>query len=437
MESGMRQRLMKWLKLEPGEGVAVAWAFAYFFLLLASYYILRPVRDEMGIAGGIAKLPWVFTGTFIAMLAAVPLFGFITSRLPRRRFLPLVYGFFILNLLLFHGAFQIEGWREIAARAFFIWASVFNLFVVSVFWSFMVDIFSSAQGKRLFGLIAAGGTGGAIAGPSLTALLVVPIGPMNLLLVSALLLAGAVLCVRQLGLWSERKAPAPQDGQAAQAQSAQAQGAQEALGGSILAGLTLILRSPYLLGVALFMLLFTTLSTFLYFEQAHIVAQSFGSPAERTRFFALLDLAVNTLTVLTQVLITSRLLTRLGVAGSLALVPLLSALGFALLALTPVLAALAGFQVLRRAGDYAITRPAREMLYTVVDREAKYKAKNALDTLVYRGGDALAGWLFTGLKSLGLGLAAIAWIAVPIALAWAAVSVWLGRRQAALSRLGN
>lgn len=413
---------MKWLKVEPGEGGAVAWAFAYFFLLLASYYILRPLRDEMGIAGGIAKLPWVFTGTFIAMLLAVPLFGFIASRLPRRRFLPLVYGFFIFNLLLFYAAFQVESWRAPAARAFFIWASVFNLFVVSVFWSFMVDIFSSAQGKRLFGLIAAGGTVGAIAGPSLTALLVVPIGPMNLLLLSALLLGGALLCIRRLGRWSER------------ATHNDKQRAPEALGGSVIAGLTLILRSRYLLGVAAFMLLFTTLSTFLYFEQAHIVAQSFDNSAARTRFFAMLDLAVNTLTVLVQVLVTSRLLSRLGVAATLALVPLLSALGFALLALTPVLAALAGFQVLRRAGDYAVTRPARELLYTVVGREAKYKAKNALDTVVYRGGDALAGWLFAGLKSLGLGLAAIAWIAVPVALAWAAIALWLGRRQAELSR---
>ena len=416
----MRERYLRYLKIEPGEGAAVAWAFAYFFLLLASYYSLRPVRDEMGIAGGIDKLPWVFTGTFLVMLAAVPLFGWLTARLPRQQFLPLVYGFFILNLLLFYGVFQVDAWRTHTARAFFIWVSVFNLFVVSVFWSFMVDLFSSAQGKRLFGLIAAGGTAGAISGPALTALLVAPLGPVNLLPLSALMLAAAMLCIRQLGHWS--------------AQRLTPQAPTAPLGGSILAGLTLIVRSPYLLGLALFMLLFTTLSTFLYFEQAHIVAQSFASSAERTRFFALLDLGVNTLTVLIQVFITSRLLTHLGVAGSLALIPLLSALGFALLALTPVLAALAGFQVLRRAGEYAITRPARELLYTVVDRETKYKAKNALDTLVYRGGDALAGWLFAGLKSLGLGFVVIAWIAVPIALAWAAVALWLGRRQAALSR---
>jgi AAA family ATP:ADP antiporter len=415
----MPARIARLLRLEPGEGAAVGWAFAYFFLLLASYYILRPLRDEMGIAGGLGNLPWVFTATFIAMLAAVPLYGFITARLPRQRFLPLAYGFFILNLLLFYAAFQIDGWREVAARAFFVWVSVFNLFVVSVFWSFMVDLFASSQGKRLFGLIAAGGTAGAFTGPMLTALLAVPLGPVNLLPVSALLLAGTILCIHHLGRWASRQASMPR--------------ASEPLGGTILAGLTLIVRSPYLLAIALFMLLFTTLATFLYFEQAQIVAQSFTTSAERTRFFALLDLAVNVLTVLTQLFITSRLLTRFGVATTLALMPLLSALGFTLLALTPMLTALAGFQVLRRAGEYAITRPAREMLYTVVDRETKYKAKNALDTVVYRGGDALAGWLFTGLKSLGAGLAAIAWIAVPVALAWAAVAVWLGRRQAALS----
>ena len=421
----MPHKLAQLLKLEPGEAAAVGWAFTYFFLLLASYYILRPLRDEMGIAGGIDKLPWVFTGTFVAMLAAVPLFGLITARLPRRRFLPMVYGFFVANLLLFYGAFQFEAWQASTARAFFVWVSVFNLFVVSVFWSFMVDVFTSHQGRRLFGLIAAGGTAGAITGPALTASVAAPLGPVNLLPVSALLLAGAVLCIPHLGRWSDRRPSAPTRDPGAP------------LAGSIFAGLTLIVRSPYLLGIALFMLLFTTLSTFLYFEQAQLVAHSLAGPAERTRFFALLDLAVNTLTVVTQILITSRLLTRLGVAGSLALVPLLSGLGFALLALTPAIAVLAGFQVLRRAGDYAVTRPARELLYTVVDRETKYKAKNALDTVVYRGGDAVAGWLFAGLKGLGAGLVAIAWMAVPIALVWTAVSLWLGRRQAALSRGGE
>jgi len=418
----MTNRLARLLRLAAGEGAAVGWAFAYFFLLLASYYILRPLRDEMGIAGGVAQLPWVFTGTFVAMLAAVPLFGFITARLPRRQFLPLAYGFFILNLLLFYAAFQIEGWHAVTARAFFIWVSVFNLFVVSVFWSFMVDLFSAEQGKRLFGLIAAGGTAGAIAGPLLTALLAAALGPVQLLPVSALLLAGAILCIRQLNRWAGTQ-PA-----------ATVRASEAPLGGSVLAGLTTILRSPYLLGIGLFLLLFTTLSTFLYFEQAHIVARSLAGAAERTRFFALLDLAVNMLTVLLQLLVTSRLLARLGVAGTLLLVPLLSAFGFALLALAPGVGLLAGFQALRRAGDYALTRPARELLFTVVDRATKYKAKNVLDTLVYRGGDALSGWLFAALQGLGFGLAAIAWLAVALAGIWGWVAWRLGTRQAALTR---
>lgn len=300
--------------------------------------------------------------------------------------------------------------------------SVFNLFVVSVFWSFMVDLFSAEQGKRLFGLIAAGGTAGAITGPLLTALLAAPLGPVQLLPISALLLAGTLLCIHKLGRWAgDRKATLARE-------------TETPLGGSMFAGLTSIVHSPYLLGIALFLLLFTTLSTFLYFEQAHIVARSFASSAERTRFFALLDLAVNVLAVVTQALVTSRLLLRLGVAGTLVLVPLLSVLGFALLALTPALGVLAGFQILRRAGEYAVTRPARELLFTVVDRETKYKAKNALDTLVYRGGDALSGWLFAALQGVGLGLAAIAWLAVPMAIAWGGLAWHLGKRQAALSR---
>lgn len=418
----MSRRLSPLLRLEPGEAVAVGWAFGYFFLLLASYYVLRPLRDEMGISGGIERLPWVFTGTFVAMLAAVSLFGLITARLPRQRFLPLAYGFFILNLLIFYAAFQVEGWHALTAHAFFIWVSVFNLFVVSVFWSFMVDLFTVEQGKRLFGLIAAGGTAGAITGPLLTALLTTSLGPVQLLPVSALLLAGAVLCIRKLGRWAGHRKDTP------------ARDADRPLGGTMFSGLTSIFHSPYLLGIGLFLLLFTTLSTFLYFEQAHIVARSFSGGAERTRFFALLDLAVNSLAAITQVLVASRLLARLGVAGTLLLLPLLSAIGFALLALAPTLGVLAGFQILRRAGEYALTRPARELLFTVVDRETKYKAKNALDTLVYRGGDALSGWLFAALHGAGLGLAAVAWLSVPLAIAWGGLAWRLGKRQAALSR---
>jgi AAA family ATP:ADP antiporter len=417
-------RVRRLVRVEAREVLALGWSFGYFFCLLCGYYILRPLRDEMGIAGGVQNLPWVFTGTFLAMLVAVPLFGALTARLPRHRFLPLVYYFFIANILIFYALFQYNAYRPEVARAFFIWVSVFNLFVVSVFWSFMVDLFSSEQGKRLFGFIAAGGSFGAIVGPGLTALLAVPVGPVNLLLLSALLLLGAVICIHRLGRWAEaRKRPAS------------ARRADEAvLGGNMFAGFSLVLRSSYLLGIALFIVLFTMLSTFLYFEQAHIIAQSISDPAQRTTLFAGIDLAVNTLTILTQMFITGRLLPRLGVAGTLLLPPLAAAAGFAALAVTPVLAVLVVFQVLRRAGDYALTRPAREVLFTVVDRETKYKAKNFIDTVVYRGDDALAGWAFAGLEALGLGLSAIAWLAVPIALLLGGVAWWLGKRQQNLAK---
>lgn len=417
MNNNIARRLASAFRMAPGEGTAALWAFAYFFALLSSYYILRPVRDEMGILGGVENLHWLFTGTFVAMLAAVPLYGVAVRRWPRRHLLPRVYLFFILNLLVFYGLFRAglaEAWL---ARAFFIWLSVFNLFVVSVFWSFMADLFSNAQARRLFGFVAAGGSAGAIAGPALTAGLAATLGTVNLLLVSAALLGLAVVCIHGLLAWDNPQRPGGDPR------------AEAALGGSALAGFTLLLRSPYLLGIALFILLYTTLSTFLYFEQAHIVRAAFSDSTQRTALFAGIDLAVNTLTVLAQLFLTGRLVERMGLAATLALIPAFLMVGFAALGAAPVLGVLVAVQVLRRAGNYAIARPAREMLFTVVDRESRYKAKNVIDTVVYRGGDALSGWAFAGLTALGLGLSAIAWLGVPLAAAWLAVGLWLGRRQ--------
>jgi len=419
-------RLLRQLvKVKPGEQQAMLWAFLYFFVLLCSYYILRPMRDEMGIAGGVENLQWLFSGTFIAMLAMVPLFGWLTARYSRAVFLPVVYGFFITNLLLFYILFKSDLTAAWVARAFFIWVSVFNLFVVSVFWSFMTDIFSNRQARRLFGFIAAGGTAGALVGPALTAILVEPLGAENLLLISAALLGWAMFCVRQLIAW--RKAHEDTD-------PVSVQSADLPLGGSILAGIQLVVRSPYLLGIGLLMLLFTTLATFLYFQQAEIIRDAFADSNQRTAVFASIDFAVNLLTVLVQVFLTARLVNWLGLSWTLALVPLLLTLGFMALAVSPVLSVLVLVQIVRRAGNYAIMRPTREMLYVVLGREEKYKAKNFIDTTVYRGGDAISAWIYTGLRGLGMGLSGIAWLAVPLAGLWALLAYRLGREQTEMAQ---
>ncbi|MFQ5935481.1 MAG: NTP/NDP exchange transporter [Acidiferrobacterales bacterium] len=419
--------LQRLVDVKAHELRAVVWAFLYFFALLCSYYIIRPMRDEMGIAGGVENLQWLFTATFVAMLGAVPAFGWITSRYPRTVFLPAVYLFFAACLLLFFLAFHSDVTHAWVARAFFVWVSVFNLFVVSVFWGFMADTFDSAQAKRLFAFIAAGGTVGAITGPALTATLAAPLGPTNLLLVSMAFLGVAVLCVRRLIRWRAETGASPAGA------VPQSVAEERPLGGSVLAGFKLVLGSPYLLGICVLMLLFTTLATFLYFQQARIVAAAFSDPGQRTAVFAAMDLAVNGITIVLQVFLTGRLVKAIGLAPTLALVPILLGVGFFALGVWPVLGVLVVVQVCRRAGNYAIMRPAREMLYTVLDRESKYKAKSFIDTAVYRGGDAVSAWAYAGLSALGLGLSAIAFIAVPLAAVWASVSYGLGRRREALA----
>ena len=358
-------------------------SFAYFFCLLCGYYILRPLREEMGVAGGVRNLAWLFTGTFLVMLAAVPAFGAAVARFPRRRLVPIIYRFFILNILLFYLLFTLGEGQVYLSRAFFIWVSVYNLFVVSVFWSFMADIFESAQGKRLFGFIAAGGTMGALLGPAITTFLAVPLGPITLLPISAVFLELAVQCIRLL-LASPGVRKDAADVQV-----------DEAIGGGVFSGAIRVFRSPYLLGICVYIFLFTTTSTFLYFQQAHIVSAAFDSPAERTRVFALINLIVGLLTLGVQWFVTGRFMARFGVGLSAAFLPLAVAAGFLALAVaagflalavSPVLAVLVAFQSIRRASNFAISKPAREVLFTVVVREEKYKSKNFIDTVVYRGG---------------------------------------------------
>ncbi|RYF79508.1 MAG: MFS transporter [Comamonadaceae bacterium] len=416
--------LRRAVDVQPQEVRATLLGFAWFFCLLAGYYLLRPLRDAMGLQGGPDELQWLFTATFVAMLVVVPLFGALVTRLPPRRFVPLAYRFFTVGILAFCALLAAGADGPWPGRVFFVWLSVFNLFVISIFWSVLADCFSNAQGRRLFGFVAAGGTAGTFVGPALAASLATTLGPVALMLGAALLLEAALQCFFRLY---------PRHGEPANATvqpgGATATGDARPIGGGVLAGLSLMVRSPYLLGLCGYLLLHTAASTFLYFEQGRIVANAFADTASRTRFFALVDLGVSTLTLVLQVAVTGRLLRRFGLGAGLLVLPVASVLAFAAVALSPTVLVLAGAQALRRAFDYAIARPSREVLFTVVSREAKYKAKNTIETLVYRGGDAASGWLSAGLGALGIGFAGVAALAIPLAGAWAALSLWLARQQ--------
>jgi AAA family ATP:ADP antiporter len=402
--------------VRPGEGRALCWSFGYFFCLLAGYYVLRPLRDEMGVAGGVRNLQWLFTATFLVMLAAVPLYGALVARLPRRRLIPAVYHFFAANIAIFWLLLTFDVERLTVSRVFFVWISVFNLFAVSVFWSFMADLFSSEQGKRLFAYIAAGGSAGALAGPALTVWLAVPLGPTNLLILAASFLEVAVLCVRRL----ERAAPATEN------KIPEKEGTV-ALGGGWFDGILLLLRSPYLTGIALWVTLLSVAATFLYFQQANIIAAASDDPAVRTRIFAGVDFAVGLLTIGMQFFATGKLIARFGVGAALAFLPVVFAAGFAVLAVAPVLAVVIGFQALQRVANFSISNPAREVLFTVLAREEKYKAKNVIDIVVVRGADAAGGWLFAALRSLGMELRALSLIAIPLVAVCLVLSLVLGK----------
>lgn len=412
----MRQRVLALLQIHPGEGRAVFWGGLYVFALFLAYYTLRPLRDAMGAAGDTENLSWLFTATMLAMLAIVPLFGACMRRWARRQAVATVTRCFALQLPVFAALMALlpaEG-QVWLGRVFFVWTSVFNLCVVSLFWSSIVDLFDAAQGPRLFPLFAAGATLGGIAGSAASALLAALPGQALLPLLSAVLLEAAVQAARRLFDTAPDAQMRTQPGEAP-------------LGGGVLAGLTHTLRSPYLLGIALFVVLYSVTSTFLYFQQAAIAAANFPDRAARTVFFARIDLAVNAGTLAVQLLLSARLMRRLGTVGTLAVLPGLSVAGFALLAAAPGPAALVAVQIARRIGNFALARPAREILFTATAREDRYKAKNFIDTAVYRGGDQLAAWGYAGLAALELSMAQLAAVAVPLSLAWLALACGLGR----------
>jgi AAA family ATP:ADP antiporter len=410
--------------VRPHEAALVAWCWLDIYCVLSSYYVMRPIRDQAGVAGGVNNLQWLFTGTLVVMLLLNLPFAYLVKTLPRQRFVALTYHFFALNILLFAALFHAADSAQMVwvGRAFFIWASVFNLFVVSMFWQLNVDVFSPEQGKRLFGLIAVGATLGAMTGSSLTAVLARHVPPMVLLVAAAALLEIAVFAAGRLA----RLAPAREPVRTAATAAAP-------IGGGVFSGITHVLRSAYLSNVGLFLLLFSITSTFLYFQQAAIVAGAFKDRAAQTEFFATVDTLVNALSLVVQLLLTARIVLLLGVALTLGVLPALTIIGFGAIALVPTVMAVAAFQVVRRATDYAVARPARELLYTVASREDRYKAKSLIDTVVNRTGDQLGAWSVALLRTLGLGASHVSVAAIPLAAIWLVNALWLGRRQERLA----
>jgi ATP:ADP antiporter, AAA family len=413
-------RPLSWaLPATPRERAAALWSFAYFFTLLAGYYVLRPLRDQMGIAGGVKNLPWLFTATFVTLVVAQPAYGALVAKLPRARFIPLVYHFFVANIALFWLFLTLGIAPVIVARVFFVWVSVFSLFAVAVFWSFMADLFTAEQGKRLFGFIGAGGTAGGLLGPIITLGLSVPFGAVNLLIVAVVLLELAVFCVYRLEHAAVRQAGALGGVHAEPG----------LVGGSAFAALPELLRSPYLLGVGAWVSLLSFCATIVYFEQANIIAAAVHDRDTQTRIFAGIDLAVNLLALATQLLLTGHVLKRFGTGVAAGALPGVYVVGFAALFAAPTLAVVVVLQVVQRWMNFALANPARQVFFTVLGREEKYKAKNLIDVVIYRGSDALYGWVFDSLQALGLKLGAIALCMIPIAAGWLILSEALGRSQ--------
>ena len=430
--TGPAARLREAVGARPGEGVVLLWATSYYFLVLAAYYVLRPIRDEMGAASGVENLAWLFTGTMVGMLLVHPLYTSLVSRLTRRRFISWTYRFFILNLIAFYLVFRMVDPAQAiwVGRVFFIWTSVFNLFVVSVFWSLITDVFRPGQGKRLFGIVAVGGTIGAMLGATITTSLVGVMGPINLMLVSAVILELAVRASHVLdGAEAAMRAAEDEPAEVVAGAAPAVDSSKAVIGGGVMDGIRHILSSPYLLGIAVLILFYTISSTFLYFQQVDIVARVFkDNPTGRTQVFGAMDIATNVLTLIAQLFLTGRVMKWFGVGFALAFLPALTLIGFGVLSIAPVLAVLIGFQVLRRAGNFAIQRPGREALFTVLPRTDKYKAKNFSDTFVYRLGDQVGAWSYTGMAIFGLGLSGLAFTMVPLSAAWLALTLWLGRQ---------
>lgn len=424
----LKALLRIFVDVRDDEVAALLWATAYGFLIFFSYYILRAVRDEISSADrGNLQLLW--TGTFLAMMVAVPAYSWVASRFPRGVFVPLANRFFLANLVAFYLALELLPetaliWID---RVFYVWAAVFALFVVTVYWGLIADCFRNDQGKRLFAFIAVGSSIGGIVGSAVTATLAEGVPRFTLLLIACVPLEAASWCAGVLHRRFSGVRKPDRGGEPSKQEETRP------LGGTAWSGIKVVFGSRYLLGIAGFIALMTFASTILYFAQAHVVGEAIADRGERTALFAKVDLAVSTLTILFQVYLTAKIIRWIGVGLSLAVIPALILLGFAGLGLVPTLAVIIAIQVAYRAGRYGVTRPAREVLWTVVGREQKYKSKAFIDTAVYRGGDLVSGWIYAGLAALGLSVGAIALMAAPLAGLWAVLGLWLGTRQERLA----
>lgn len=422
--------LNRFVSVKPDEVRALLASCAYFFLILCAYYIIRPIRDEMAIANGVANIQWILLATVITLLALTPVFGWVTSRFKTKQFLAYCTFFFASHLVIFFFLFNVEHRPNIVTQAFYVWVNVFNMFIVSLFWSFMNDVFGRGQAKRLFAFIAAGGTAGAICGPIITRSLVQTVGLAPLLLISASVLALSLMFISWLINWNNKDYDGSEKAHKV---------TDKKLGGSVLGGLTLIRRSPYLAGICVFILLYAISITFVQIRQAELIEATYSVPEKRTQLFASIDLTVNILVLIFQLFITSKLISWLGFRFTLLMVPLGITLGFGLMAALPLLPIMIGVEIFRRVGDYAIMKPAREMLFSVVNREEKYKAKNFIDTTVLRTGGASSAMIYKGVSAIAAGAASIAAISVMLGIAWCMTSIWLGNRfnhrQAASSHL--
>ena len=411
----------KVLGLERHEYVAAAWSFVYFFCVLSAYYMLRPVREAMGVESGPATLPYLFMASFAVMLLATPLFGWITSRYPRRVFLPWVYAFFILNILIFWAIFSQridEGQSHVwLGRVFFVWLSVFNLYVVSVFWSFMADIYTREQGRRLFGLLSSGGSIGALLGGTATSVWVVDVNFHNLFPIAALLLGFAIVCIRQLRQWVTRD-----DNQ----QAGHTVEMGRSLGGTALAGATHATRTRYFRAIVAASVIASLLGTALYLFRAELVAAAITDVNLQTRFFSNINIATNLLTIIGQMFVVRWVVRKFGIGVALSIMPALSVLCFIWVAMDPSLLVIAVVEIVRRATGFTFSKPSTDMLYSVVTPEEKYKTKNFIDTTVYRFGDVIGIWAIL-LMLLRMGMSVVSLVMVPFAVIWTLIALWLGR----------